>query len=650
MEDSLDPLGADPSELKMAELRAELQARGLDPKGNRPMLVERLRAAQEEESAGDLSDNGNWLDLKLEEGPIWIKEEALDMKEEPLETEESEMTARRGEKRSLSHSCPPEAAQGAKMQRLEVKNEPQYCETVVSTDWTDQQDTEDEEEEEEERSQGWGKGRSRSNKKQSSLVILEKEVEAQLSKWLVENPILYSRGHNNSVKKVMLFEEKAKSLNPPLTGEQLRRWFDTMRTRYGKLTNPKSGSWAHRLPTDRDKWIMRLFSFLDTHIVRHKGRTRGCKPQEAAAEGAAPEGPTASEDSRPSTRRSLLTSEEEDIEQERPRKSKGTKYWRGSTIREQLDALLERLAAQQEETKRVSAQLMQKLQANDPTITEDAWQKWAAFIMSEGRGFEPRGDRPTSGEETDEDGRPPRSFSSGPPSALEETQACRGKKRQYISPPGSSEDTTLLDKLVQSHKDAAECIERRIRRTVDRDAEFWKVAITDGLATMLRNIDKDFAPEISVEVAEMVCRYTKKTKEREASRLGAHAPTGAMPLTHPVVQGTQQVGMGITATPSSTPALSTAATTSASTSTIPVHLTPDQWAAISQVLRQCSQPPPQQQQGPQPLPQQQQGQQQLDAVRGPLTSTSLHTSFAWSDLNLSQLVSQSPLMPPPEKE
>ncbi|XP_050722489.1 uncharacterized protein LOC127001634 isoform X5 [Eriocheir sinensis] len=576
MEDSLDPLGADPSELKMAELRAELQARGLDPKGNRPMLVERLRAAQEEESAGDLSDNGNWLDLKLEEGPIWIKEEALDMKEEPLETEESEMTARRGEKRSLSHSCPPEAAQGAKMQRLEVKNEPQYCETVVSTDWS----------------------------------------------------------------------------------EQLRRWFDTMRTRYGKLTNPKSGSWAHRLPTDRDKWIMRLFSFLDTHIVRHKGRTRGCKtsapvttqPQEAAAEGAAPEGPTASEDSRPSTRRSLLTSEEEDIEQERPRKSKGTKYWRGSTIREQLDALLERLAAQQEETKRVSAQLMQKLQANDPTITEDAWQKWAAFIMSEGRGFEPRGDRPTSGEETDEDGRPPRSFSSGPPSALEETQACRGKKRQYISPPGSSEDTTLLDKLVQSHKDAAECIERRIRRTVDRDAEFWKVAITDGLATMLRNIDKDFAPEISVEVAEMVCRYTKKTKEREASRLGAHAPTGAMPLTHPVVQGTQQVGMGITATPSSTPALSTAATTSASTSTIPVHLTPDQWAAISQVLRQCSQPPPQQQQGPQPLPQQQQGQQQLDAVRGPLTSTSLHTSFAWSDLNLSQLVSQSPLMPPPEKE
>lgn len=42
----------DPSKLKVAELRAELQARGLDSKGNKPVLVERLRAALEEEAAG----------------------------------------------------------------------------------------------------------------------------------------------------------------------------------------------------------------------------------------------------------------------------------------------------------------------------------------------------------------------------------------------------------------------------------------------------------------------------------------------------------------------------------------------------------------------------------------------------------------------
>lgn len=40
----------DPSKLKVAELRAELQARGLDTKGNKPVLVERLRVALEEEA------------------------------------------------------------------------------------------------------------------------------------------------------------------------------------------------------------------------------------------------------------------------------------------------------------------------------------------------------------------------------------------------------------------------------------------------------------------------------------------------------------------------------------------------------------------------------------------------------------------------
>ena len=39
----------DPSKLKVAELRAELQARGLDSKGNKPVLVERLREALETE-------------------------------------------------------------------------------------------------------------------------------------------------------------------------------------------------------------------------------------------------------------------------------------------------------------------------------------------------------------------------------------------------------------------------------------------------------------------------------------------------------------------------------------------------------------------------------------------------------------------------
>lgn len=39
----------DPAKLKVVELRAELSARGLDTKGNKPVLVDRLREALEKE-------------------------------------------------------------------------------------------------------------------------------------------------------------------------------------------------------------------------------------------------------------------------------------------------------------------------------------------------------------------------------------------------------------------------------------------------------------------------------------------------------------------------------------------------------------------------------------------------------------------------
>lgn len=40
----------DPAKLKVVELRAALAERGLDTKGNKPVLVERLRKALEEET------------------------------------------------------------------------------------------------------------------------------------------------------------------------------------------------------------------------------------------------------------------------------------------------------------------------------------------------------------------------------------------------------------------------------------------------------------------------------------------------------------------------------------------------------------------------------------------------------------------------
>lgn len=55
----------DPGKLKVVELRVELSKRGLDSKGNKPVLVERLRQALEEEQpSGNATCKYSWtIDL-----------------------------------------------------------------------------------------------------------------------------------------------------------------------------------------------------------------------------------------------------------------------------------------------------------------------------------------------------------------------------------------------------------------------------------------------------------------------------------------------------------------------------------------------------------------------------------------------------------
>ncbi|KAK7068033.1 hypothetical protein SK128_019253 [Halocaridina rubra] len=65
----------DPSKLKVAELRAELQARGLDSKGNKPVLVERLREALETEQEGGEDESPAQEDLDQEDEIEELQEE-----------------------------------------------------------------------------------------------------------------------------------------------------------------------------------------------------------------------------------------------------------------------------------------------------------------------------------------------------------------------------------------------------------------------------------------------------------------------------------------------------------------------------------------------------------------------------------------------
>ena len=56
------------------------------------------------------------------------------------------------------------------------------------------------------------------------------------------------------------------------TGPDVRQWFQTQWTRYGKLTADmrKSGSGTSKkfMMTERAKWVLHHFQFLDGHIIR----------------------------------------------------------------------------------------------------------------------------------------------------------------------------------------------------------------------------------------------------------------------------------------------------------------------------------------------------------------------------------------------
>ncbi|XP_066970862.1 tigger transposable element-derived protein 1-like isoform X1 [Macrobrachium rosenbergii] len=131
MSDTLDP-----SKLKAAELRAELEARGLDTEGNMPVLVGRLREAlqqaDDEEETDVKEELGNGYDgsMKIEE--IDVKEELVEPKQEPSDTED-----RRREKR-IVHSwsrSPDSEKQRPEVEEATVEDEPEYDRSAVLSDW-----------------------------------------------------------------------------------------------------------------------------------------------------------------------------------------------------------------------------------------------------------------------------------------------------------------------------------------------------------------------------------------------------------------------------------------------------------------------------------------------------------------------------------
>ena len=88
-----------------------------------------------------------------------------------------------------------------------------------------------------------------------------------------EHPELYDKenGHfHDRQRKEALWAEIFAELK--LQPFDVRRWFESQRTRYGKLFKQQSGQ-APREMTKRQSWVYQLMGFLKTHI-RRKGANR----------------------------------------------------------------------------------------------------------------------------------------------------------------------------------------------------------------------------------------------------------------------------------------------------------------------------------------------------------------------------------------
>ncbi len=115
-------------------------------------------------------------------------------------------------------------------------------------------------------------------KKKAKPLILTAEQEDDIVKWLKGNPCLFNKKLNdyrNTELKSLLWNLKGEELQ--VEAALLKTWFESMRTRFGKLTKTQSFDDAAENTdlTERDQWIIDRFEFLHQHIVRIRRRHGG---------------------------------------------------------------------------------------------------------------------------------------------------------------------------------------------------------------------------------------------------------------------------------------------------------------------------------------------------------------------------------------
>ena len=102
-----------------------------------------------------------------------------------------------------------------------------------------------------------------------SIFLNDSDKEA-IVEIVKQHEELYDKTNNSfkdKQKKERLWEQLAATRN--LSIKTVKKWFETQHTRYGKLTQTKSGQAAEK-STEQQTWLKDSFSFLRGHI-RRKG-------------------------------------------------------------------------------------------------------------------------------------------------------------------------------------------------------------------------------------------------------------------------------------------------------------------------------------------------------------------------------------------
>ena len=123
---------------------------------------------------------------------------------------------------------------------------------------------------------------SRQKKGQMKSIFLSVSDEEAIVEFVKQHEELFDKTNDSfkdKQKKEGLWEQLAATRNLPV--KTVKKWFDTQRTRYGKLTQMKSGQAAEK-STECQTWLKNSFRFLRSHI-RRKGASKSSPQRPSAA-------------------------------------------------------------------------------------------------------------------------------------------------------------------------------------------------------------------------------------------------------------------------------------------------------------------------------------------------------------------------------